>query len=277
VITGGGGGVTTDNISLAQQIQDMPQGSLRSFLEKMLPVAQYVNSETGISRRLLLAQYTIESGEGTSEAARLDNNYAGIEPWGSYGPGPDSAYAGFSSAADFGQGQAAFYNDNSNYRALEAAGKAGESINQQAVLLGESGYAASGYRASGGGPGSSLIEEVASIFGGSVGTAGTGGQFPSGQKSGASGSGHQPPPSVWDVIATDAEGVIATTVDSWWSSFSSLSPVEGAAQIASAAMGWLGDFIRRMLLTMLFGGAALVVLFVLLSKAGVSIPIPIPV
>ncbi len=96
-----------------------------AFVRQMQPYANQVSKSTGLSPAMLLAQWGLESGWGTSQAATENNNLGGIKPWGSYGAGTDSKYAGYSSLSAFAKGDAAFYNDNSNYSALERAARGG--------------------------------------------------------------------------------------------------------------------------------------------------------
>ena len=113
----------------------------KAFVKQMQPYANQVSRSTGLSPQMLLTQWGLESGWGTSTAAQQNDNFGGIKPWGSYGPGADSNYAGYSSLSAFAKGDAAFYNKNSNYRALETAARAGASTQQQIKMLGQSGYA----------------------------------------------------------------------------------------------------------------------------------------
>jgi hypothetical protein len=116
-------------------------GNQAAFVKQMQPYANQVAQSTGLSPAMLLTQWGLESGWGTSQAATQNNNFGGIKPWGSYGAGADSTYAGYSSLSAFAKGAAAFYNDNSNYRKLENAARNGASASQQVQLLGQSGYA----------------------------------------------------------------------------------------------------------------------------------------
>ncbi len=115
--------------------------SAQAFIRQMQPYAKQVAASTGLSPAVLLSQWALESNWGTSQAARQNANLGGIKPWGSYGPGQDSAYAGYSSLSAFARGDAAFYNQNSNYAALERAARNGASPSQQIAMLGQSGYA----------------------------------------------------------------------------------------------------------------------------------------
>lgn len=125
---------------LLGQIQAMPPGLQRHFLLRMYPVAERVSEATGVSRRLLLAQWAEESGWGTSAAAVLNNNFAGIKPFGRFAAGPDPTYAGFSSLDQFARGDIAFL-EQPRYLGLRTAARAGASPAQQAALLAGAGYA----------------------------------------------------------------------------------------------------------------------------------------
>ncbi|MHB1702253.1 MAG: glucosaminidase domain-containing protein, partial [Acidobacteriaceae bacterium] len=72
-------------------------------ISQMVPYAQKVSKQTGMPADYLLAQWSLESTGGTSTAARLNENLAGIKPFGSYKQGADTKYAGFSSLAQFAQ------------------------------------------------------------------------------------------------------------------------------------------------------------------------------
>lgn len=267
-ITGGNsgppGGVSTPN--LGQEIASLPSGTQRSFLEELLPVAESVNSKTGISRRLLLAQYALETAWGT-EMSEPDN-FGNI---GVYSGGPMPSYPSLSA---FAAADSSFYLDNSRYQPLIQAGKSGQSPDVQAVLLGESGYASGGYKEPGQGPGTSLEAVMASVFGKSAGTAGTGGQFPSGQKSG--GGSTVQPPSVWQIITDQGPNSVDAHITDWVGSILSGGTDNKAwtepVSIAQLLTGWWTTFIQRMMLTALFGIAALIVLWVTLSHVGLAIP-----
>ncbi len=113
----------------------------QQFLKTMTPYAQQVSQSTGLPVPVLLSQWALESGWGTSTAAQQNNNFGGIKPWGSYQAGQDSTYAGYSSLSAFARGDAAFYNQNSRYAAVEQAGRQGDSLQTIIQLLGQSGYA----------------------------------------------------------------------------------------------------------------------------------------
>ena len=74
-------------------------------------------------------------------AAHMDNNLGGMKPWGKYGAGADSKYAGFSSLEQFAQADAAFYNKNSNYSQLLSQARSGSPMGTLLADLQNSGYA----------------------------------------------------------------------------------------------------------------------------------------
>ena len=115
--------------------------NISPFAKSMSPYAAQVSKATGLPEALLLAQWSLESGNGTSVAAKLDNNLGGMKPWGPYGAGKDSKYAGFSSLQQFAQADAAFYNKNSNYAQLLTQARSGASMGTLLADLQNSGYA----------------------------------------------------------------------------------------------------------------------------------------
>ncbi len=114
---------------------------LSPFASKMAPYAAYVSQHTGLPEPFLLAQWSLESANGTSEAATENYNFGGIKPWGSYGAGPDSKYAGFGSLMGFAKADTAFYTQNSNYDQLLAQAHSGAPIGTLLAVLQSSGYA----------------------------------------------------------------------------------------------------------------------------------------
>ncbi|WP_282198469.1 glucosaminidase domain-containing protein [Collibacillus ludicampi] len=116
-------------------------GAQDDFVQKMYPYAQQVSQATGLPVDMVLAQCGLESGWGTSEAANENNNFAGIKPWGNYGPGPDSEYAGYTSIQDFANGYINFLTQNSRYRGLLSAARSGASEEELVQILGSTGYA----------------------------------------------------------------------------------------------------------------------------------------
>jgi hypothetical protein len=123
-------------------------GTQSDFVKKMLPYAQQVSQATGLPVDFILTQWGLESGWGTSEAARENNNFAGIKPWGNYGAGPDSMYAGYASIQDFANGYTNFLTQNPRYKSLLNAARNGASEAELAQILGASGYAEDGSYAS---------------------------------------------------------------------------------------------------------------------------------
>ncbi len=124
--------------------------SAGAFLAKIGGVAQYVAQKTGLSPTLIEAQMANESGWGGSALALKYNNYAGI----TNGHGQ---YMHYSSLGAFEQGYASTYLNTPNYQHLLAAARGGASPAQQALLLGQSGWASSGYTAGSAPPGSDLV------------------------------------------------------------------------------------------------------------------------
>ncbi|MCL8207193.1 MAG: glucosaminidase domain-containing protein [Actinomycetia bacterium] len=115
--------------------------SQAAFLKQIAPYVAQASAATGLPAPLIAAQWAFESGWGTSAAARMDWNLAGIKPWAGARAGPDPAYAGYHSLADFTQGYIQFLEANTNYRALLQAAHAGAPVAQLAALLTQSGYA----------------------------------------------------------------------------------------------------------------------------------------
>ncbi|MGB9858669.1 MAG: glucosaminidase domain-containing protein [Moorellaceae bacterium] len=121
---------------------DVP-ATAEDFVRRMLPIASQVSEETGLPPSLLLAQWALESGWGTSWLARNAYNFGGIKsykgyPWGSIGGG--QPWAKFTSLEDFGRGVAYFYLHNFNYRKLLADARAGASLETLLQDLTASGY-----------------------------------------------------------------------------------------------------------------------------------------
>lgn len=58
------------------------------------------------SARTIEQQWAYETGFGTSQAALLDNNLAGIKPTSQWSAGPDSKYAGFGTLGRFARAYA---------------------------------------------------------------------------------------------------------------------------------------------------------------------------
>ncbi len=251
----------TQTESLQQQINNLQPGAVKNFFLKMLPVSEYVNSQTGISRRLLLAQYADETAYGTQMSE--PNNYGNI---GVFGGG---SFPSWSSPMAFAKADAAYYNDNSRYQPLEAAGKSGQTIATQAVLLGKSGYASGEY----GGPsapGSDLISIVNQDFGPAGATgAGQVATLPSGQKQTGQTQGGITDWIPWDTgpgsIYDFFNDVVASTIDN------------SAQAVAGGVLTGVTAILNRIMLVALFGIAALILFYVLASKAGVSLPVPVPV
>ena len=118
-------------------------GNVSSFVSKMMPYAKKDAAKTGLPYQMLLGQWGLESGWGTSYAAKTNNNLAGIGVYPSEGfyAGKDSSYAGFNSLSAFANGYASFLTGNSNYKKLLSAAHNGASMQTLTGLLGASGYA----------------------------------------------------------------------------------------------------------------------------------------
>jgi hypothetical protein len=172
--------------------------SEQSFIAQMQPYAEEAAAATGFNADLILAQWGDETGWGTSEAWTQRFNPAGIGITGTGVAGDN-----YGSVAGGVQAYINFVNNNSRYQAVKAADG---SIEQQAVALGESGWAAGQYNA-GGGPGSSLIE-IMQGMGVNVNAGVSAYQTPTGvanapAATGATGGGGAAP-------AAAASGVVAT-------------------------------------------------------------------
>lgn len=119
-------------ITQAAQLQSM---GFMQRVKALVPYAQLESHKTGLPVNLLLAQWMDESSLGTSHLAQTQNNLAGV------GHNASGGYAHYGSLKAFAEGQAAFYNDNSNYAHLLAAAKHGASMPTLLKDLQGSGYA----------------------------------------------------------------------------------------------------------------------------------------
>ena len=115
-------------------------GGKSGFLSKMLSYAQKASQATGLPVDFILSQWSEESGWGTSVAARENLNFAGIKPFGKYGAGSDTEYAGFSSLGDFEAAYVSVIN-NPRYAGARQAARSGASVSTIADLLHKEGYA----------------------------------------------------------------------------------------------------------------------------------------
>lgn len=115
-------------------------GSAASFISGMTPYAQAASKATGLPAEFILGQWGLESGWGTSQAAKQNLNFAGIKPFGGLHPGQDSKYAGFSSINDFLRAYENTIN-NPRYAGARAAAANGASDAVIANLLHQEGYA----------------------------------------------------------------------------------------------------------------------------------------
>ncbi|MHB1701884.1 MAG: glucosaminidase domain-containing protein, partial [Acidobacteriaceae bacterium] len=90
--------------SIPNQVTSILSGSyLNHPPSQMAPYALRVSKATGIPAAFILSQWMHESTWGTSPAARLNENLAGIKPSAAHPAGKDAKYAGYSSLAQFAQ------------------------------------------------------------------------------------------------------------------------------------------------------------------------------
>jgi hypothetical protein len=140
----GGIGKTAQNVwnGITGQGSSVPStlgSSQTSFLKNIMPYAQQVAGATGLPLAGIMGQWAYESAWGTSQAAQQNANLAGIIPFGQYGAGKDSAYAGFSNLGQFAQADTSVLNQ-SNYAGARALAKSGGSISSIYSLLSMEGY-----------------------------------------------------------------------------------------------------------------------------------------
>ncbi len=119
-------------------------GNPSSFIHKMMPYAIKVQKATGLPANFVLGQWGMESGWGTSTAARANLNFAGIQPWGTRGAGLDKKYAGYSSINSSVQGYINFLEKNPHYKRVLSMAQQGASISQLEMAMAQSGYSTSG-------------------------------------------------------------------------------------------------------------------------------------
>jgi cell wall-associated NlpC family hydrolase len=125
----------------------------KAFVAQMAPWAQYASQQTGLDANLILSQWGNETGWGTSHQWTANFNPAGI------GITSDAVQGqSFGSIQGGVQAYINFLNGNSRYGAVKAA----KGAQAQAIALGNSGWAAGKYD-DGGGPGSSLLGNMAAI------------------------------------------------------------------------------------------------------------------
>jgi hypothetical protein len=116
-------------------------GNHNAFIQKMLPYANKSSQETGLPVDYILGQWGLESGWGTSDASKRNNNFAGIKPWKGKSAGANKTYAGYGSIDEFASGYSNFYNSNDRYKGLLDAAKGGASSDELAKIIGTTGYA----------------------------------------------------------------------------------------------------------------------------------------
>ncbi len=121
----------------------------QEFAAWMTPYAEQASAATGLDVGLIIAQWGNETAWGTEFAQQ--NNIGNV---GVYGGGPNPSYPTLAA------GVQAYINEmNSPAMAKAKAQWQGQSASQQAVVLGNSGYAGGGYN-NGSGPGSDLIADM---------------------------------------------------------------------------------------------------------------------
>jgi hypothetical protein len=119
------------------------------FASSMMSYAEQASAATGLDVGLIIAQWGNETAWGTEFAE--PNNIGNI---GVYSGGPNYSYPTLAAGV-----QAYINFMNGGYMAKYKAQWMGQSANEQAVIIGSSGYAGGGYN-DGGGPGSSLIADM---------------------------------------------------------------------------------------------------------------------
>lgn len=130
--------------------------AVTDFFDKMLPYANRASSATSIPTSVILAQWGIESGYGTSKGAKVRNNFGGLSWMSSKMPDWTNAtgldprpkneggyYFTYANASDYTDDYI-HYMQGSRYASVRKAGKEGN-ITQIVNALSKSGYAASGY------------------------------------------------------------------------------------------------------------------------------------
>lgn len=128
----------------------------------MTAPAMYVSQQTGYPVDYILSQWYEESGGGTSEAALLNNNYAGITPTNTWKAGKDTAYAGFSSVKQFADAYANLLN-SPRYATAKKLANSGASVESVFTALQQEGYASDKAY------GSKIAAVWASLTGGTIG------------------------------------------------------------------------------------------------------------
>lgn len=127
--------------------------SQQSFVAQMSPFAKEASAATGIDANVIMAQWGIETGWGSSYQWTQHFNPAGIGI-----TGPSVQGQNYGSVQGGVQAYVDFINNNSRYQAVKAA----QGPTAQAIAMGNSGWAASGYN-SGGGNGSALLSTMSSL------------------------------------------------------------------------------------------------------------------
>lgn len=132
-------------------------GTPQDFANQMASYALAAQNATGINANLILAQWGNETAWGTSPAFKNDFNVAGIGITSSSVKGDN-----YGSIQGGVEAYINFINSNARYQKVKAAGA--NDPEQQALLMGQSGYADGGYLAKGSTvQGSALIADMQSF------------------------------------------------------------------------------------------------------------------
>lgn len=126
----------------------------RAFLADVLDDARHASATTGLPVAVVLAQWAVETGFGTSPAWRRGHNYAGVSPGGRVAYYPDRA-AGL---AAYEHNMGLHYYDR--VRATGRTGNIGATID----ALAASPWAAGEYKDRAGTPGGSLRGALPAVF-----------------------------------------------------------------------------------------------------------------
>lgn len=112
------------------------------YVARMRPYADQASAATGLPADVILAQWGVETGWGTSNLARNHNNHGGIKWVGGrskFQAYESGSFAGYKSIADFVADYSRVLN-LSYYAHVRAAARAGASPGQVALALGNSPY-----------------------------------------------------------------------------------------------------------------------------------------
>lgn len=114
----------------------------KAFFDRMAPYAARASKGTGLDEGVILAQWSLETGNGTSDLMARANNYAGITWWGGNigHKDPTSGYAAYNSIDQFVDDYIQVMN-SSHYTDVRKAGTVSDTIRN----LGASPWAESHY------------------------------------------------------------------------------------------------------------------------------------